>query len=60
MADENSMKEIESEEEIPNFETEEEAEFWSTHSLGEEYLERRWVRCRRACYRRRVGHVPGR
>lgn len=41
MADKKSMKEINSEEEIPDFETEEEeAEFWATHSFGEEYLEK--------------------
>ncbi|CAN5203286.1 CopG family antitoxin [soil metagenome] len=44
MADEKgsrNMKEIQSEEEIPDFETEaEEAEFWATHSFGEEYLEK--------------------
>jgi len=35
------MKEISSEEEIPDFETEEqEAEFWATHSLGERFLEK--------------------
>ncbi len=39
MADERSMKEIKSPEEIPDFETEEdEAEFWAQRSLGEEYL----------------------
>lgn len=41
MAEEKKMKEIRSEEEIPDFETEEEeAEFWSTHSFSEEYLEK--------------------
>ena len=35
----NSLIEIHSEEEIPEFSTEaEEAEFWSTHSLGDEML----------------------
>ena len=35
------MKEIQSPEEIPDFASEaEEAEFWATHSLGEEFLER--------------------
>jgi hypothetical protein len=39
MADEKRMKEIQSEAEIPSFETEEEeAEFWAAHSLGEGYL----------------------
>lgn len=41
MADERKMKEIQSEEEIPAFETEaEEAEFWAAHSFGEEFLEK--------------------
>lgn len=41
MAEEKKTKEIRSEEEIPDFETEEEeAEFWATHSFGEEYLEK--------------------
>lgn len=41
MADGKRMKEISTEEEIPEFETEEEgAEFRATHSLGEEHLEK--------------------
>ena len=35
------MEEVRSPEEIPDFENEEEeAEFWATHSLGEEFLEK--------------------
>lgn len=41
MASGKKMKEIQSSEEIPSFESEEEeAEFWATHSLGDGFLDK--------------------
>lgn len=41
MEHEKKMEEIQSPEEIPDFENEEEeAEFWATHSLGDEFPEK--------------------